>query len=99
MVVCLRRSKRSSACSTDLQKILGDWMPVDDMHWSGNPRTDGGYPSNWNVETTIKRSPLWPYCGNSAGIFRCPGDDKYPCIVPSGPYAGQSFPRVRSMSM
>jgi prepilin-type N-terminal cleavage/methylation domain-containing protein len=77
----------------------GDWMPVGDMSWSGNARTDGANRNNWDAETTVKKSPLWPYCGNSAGIFRCPGDDKYPCIAPSGPYAGQSFPRVRSMSM
>jgi len=77
----------------------GDWMPVGDMTWTGNARTDGGNPFNWNPELTVKKSPLWPYCGNSAGIFRCPGDDKYACTVPSGTYAGQTFPRVRSMSM
>ena len=80
-------------------RSTGDWLPVGDMNWSGNPRTDGADPNNWNAEITIKRSPLWPYCGNNAGIWRCPGDDKYPCIVSSGPFAGQSFPRVRSVSM
>jgi len=77
----------------------GDWMPVGDMTWSGNATADGFNQFNWNPDLTIKKSPLWPYCGNSAGIFRCPGDDKYPCIVPSGPDKGNVFPRVRSMSM
>ncbi len=77
----------------------GDWMPVGDMTWSGNSTVDGGNQNNWNPEITIKKSPLWQYCGNSAGIWRCPADDKYPCSVLAGPNKGQVFPRVRSMSM
>ncbi len=77
----------------------GEWMPVPDMHWTGNAKADGAYQYNWNADLTIKKSPLWPYCGNNAGIWRCPGDNKYPCIPTTGPYAGQSLPRVRSMSM
>jgi prepilin-type N-terminal cleavage/methylation domain-containing protein len=80
-------------------RAAGDWLPVGDMNWTGNAAADGGNTSNWDPEITIKRSPLWPYCGNSAGIWRCPGDDRYPCIAPAGPYKGQSFPRVRSISM
>ncbi len=76
----------------------GDWMPNQNMNWSGNPSIDGSRADNWDV-SFLKRSPLWQYCGNNPGIFRCPGDDKYPCIVPSGPNKGQGFPRVRSMSM
>jgi len=33
------------------------------------------------------------------GIFRCPADDKYPCIASSGPDKGKVFPRQRSISM
>ena len=32
--------------------------------------------SNWDVSYDIQQSPLWPYCGNAAGIFRCPADEK-----------------------
>lgn len=77
----------------------GQWMPVNDMTWSGRPTIDGGNVFNWDAEVTIKKSPLWPYCGNSTAIWRCPADDKYPCVAASGPNKGQSFPRVRSMSM
>lgn len=77
----------------------GQWMPVNDMTWSGRPTIDGGNVFNWDAEVTIKKSPLWPYCGNSTAIWRCPADDKYPCGAASGPNKGQSFPRVRSMSM
>lgn len=54
--------------------------------------------SNWDVSRDIQRSPLWPYCGNSAAIFKCPSD--LSTVVPSsGPFAGRRVPRVRSMAM
>jgi prepilin-type N-terminal cleavage/methylation domain-containing protein/prepilin-type processing-associated H-X9-DG protein len=77
-----------------------DWIPYDfEMTWAGNPVTDGQNRNNWDVNLVIKQSRLWPYCGNSTGIWRCPADNKYPCIAPSGPYQGQSLPRQRSYSM
>jgi prepilin-type N-terminal cleavage/methylation domain-containing protein len=54
--------------------------------------------SNWDVSYDIQRSPLWPYCGNAIGIFKCPSDQSF--VVPSsGPFAGRRVARVRSMSM
>jgi len=54
--------------------------------------------SNWDVEMDIKKSPLWRYSGNALGIWKCPADQS--TITPaSGPYAGQTVPRVRTMSM
>jgi prepilin-type N-terminal cleavage/methylation domain-containing protein/prepilin-type processing-associated H-X9-DG protein len=76
----------------------GDWWPVNDMSWTGVPTADGANQYNWNPELTVKKSTLWPYCGNSLGIWRCPADNKYPCTVASGANAG-SYPRVRSISM
>jgi prepilin-type N-terminal cleavage/methylation domain-containing protein/prepilin-type processing-associated H-X9-DG protein len=59
---------------------------------------DPDNPSNWDVNQDIKRSPLWPYCGRSTGIWKCPADRS--TVKPSGgPFKGQSMPRVRSMSM
>src|SRR3954465_5604002 len=43
----------------------GDWLAVPDMTWTGNPKTDGQNPGNWDADVTIKKSPLWPYCGNN----------------------------------
>jgi prepilin-type N-terminal cleavage/methylation domain-containing protein len=55
-------------------------------------------PSNWDLARDIKRSPLWPYCGAAAGIWKCPADKS--TIVPAiGSLRGQRVPRVRSMSM
>lgn len=49
--------------------------------------------SNWDVEEDIKQSPLWQYCGNSVGIWKCPADES--AVVVNG----KRLPRVRSMSM
>jgi prepilin-type N-terminal cleavage/methylation domain-containing protein len=76
----------------------GDWWPAPEMQKpTGDPKKDGDdqHAGNWNVDKTVKLSTLWTYCGNSAAIFRCPADSKYPCVTASG----QSYPRVRSMSM
>jgi prepilin-type N-terminal cleavage/methylation domain-containing protein len=59
---------------------------------------DPANESNWNPDKDIKKSPMWQYCGNSVGIWRCPADRS--TVVPStGPFAGQRVPRIRSMSM
>jgi prepilin-type N-terminal cleavage/methylation domain-containing protein len=54
--------------------------------------------SNWDPGVDIKKSPLWTYCGNSTGIWKCPADQS--TVVPAiGAYAGQAVPRVRTMTM
>jgi len=55
-------------------------------------------PSNWDINQDLAQSPMWPYCGNSAGIWKCCADRS--TITPTtGPFAGQTVPRVRTMSM
>jgi len=59
---------------------------------------DPANTSNWDAERDIKKSPLWPYCGNSVGIWKCPAD--LSAVTPStGPFAGATVPRIRSMAM
>lgn len=50
-------------------------------------------PSNWDINQDIVKSPLWPYCGRSAGVWRCPADLSF-VKRPTG-----NFLRVRSISM
>ncbi len=71
----------------------------DPLAWMcGMMDFDPSNSSNWDVTRDIQRSPLWPYCGQSPGIFRCPADKS--TIRPNyGPSHGQDVPRVRSMSM
>ncbi len=54
---------------------------------------DAANLSNWNLDTDIKNSILWSYCGKSAAIFKCPGDKSTVNV------RGQVMPRVRTMSM
>ncbi|MBM3822535.1 MAG: type II secretion system protein [Verrucomicrobia bacterium] len=68
--------------------------------WVGTSSLDlsGSNPSNWDVTRDLHKSPLWPYCGNAAGIWRCPAD--LARVKPSsGPFQGQTVPRVRSLAM
>jgi prepilin-type N-terminal cleavage/methylation domain-containing protein len=62
-----------------VQGILDDTVPT--------------MPDNWNYDTTIKKGAIWPYCGNSLGIWHCPADTSYG----QNPQ-GQRVPR-RSVSM
>ena len=55
-----------------------------------NPTQQG----NWDADNTVKKSPLWPYCGKSVGIWHCPADKS----MGKNP-AGQRVPRPRSRSM
>lgn len=62
------------------------WV-LGDLDFNPNNR------SNWDPEVDIKRSPLWPYCGSSVEIWRCPADRSAVVVE------GERHPRVRSMSM
>jgi prepilin-type N-terminal cleavage/methylation domain-containing protein len=54
---------------------------------------DPSNPSNWDINQNVTQSPLWPYCGRAAGIWKCPADRSAVTLN------GQRLPRVRSMSM
>jgi prepilin-type N-terminal cleavage/methylation domain-containing protein len=70
-----------------------------DRAWIGGSLDfDNSNPSNWDPNVDIKNSLLWPYCGQSVGIFKCPAD--LSVVKPtSGPLKGTTVSRVRSMSM
>jgi len=65
------------------------WIPGDDLD-NSMPAAKG----NWDLDTTVRASILWPYCGKSVNIWHCPADTSFG-INP----AGQRVPRVRSVSM
>jgi prepilin-type processing-associated H-X9-DG protein/prepilin-type N-terminal cleavage/methylation domain-containing protein len=60
---------------------------------TGSLDYDPNNTSNWDPSVDIMKSPLWPDCGKNAAIFKCPAD---PSTVQ---VAGQTRPRVRSVSM
>ncbi len=64
------------------------WVPgIIDVN---NPNAS----DNWNLDTTIRQSLIWPYCGKSISIWHCPADTSYAINN-----LGQRVPRVRSVSM
>jgi prepilin-type processing-associated H-X9-DG protein len=63
------------------------------LEWVGGSLDFTANPSNWDIKQDIMKSLLWSYCGNSAGIWKCPADQS------SVKVAGVSYPRVRSISM
>jgi prepilin-type N-terminal cleavage/methylation domain-containing protein len=65
---------------------------------TGDLDFDPNNRSNWDISYDIQKSPMWVYCGGSAGIWRCPAD--HSTVTPSsGPYAGKPVPRIRTMTM
>jgi prepilin-type N-terminal cleavage/methylation domain-containing protein/prepilin-type processing-associated H-X9-DG protein len=60
----------------------------------GTLDNSGANRSNWDPDQDIKKSPLWPYCGNSVNIWHCPADQAKVKVSGRG-----ELPRVRSMSM
>lgn len=94
-------------CMNNHRQLLLGWrMYVDDFNdrlpfvkhgpsaWmDGWLDYDGNNASNWDPTVDLERSPLWPYCGGSHSIFKCPSDRSAVTL------RGQRMPRVRSMSM
>ena len=70
------------------------YPPNDPGVWiTGLMDYDPANPSNWDINQDIVRSPMWPYCGKNAAIFRCPSDTSTITV------SGVKRPRVRSISM
>lgn len=88
-------------CQDKLPYAYGSTAASRPYVWSGpsgapldldnvTPATQG----NWDYDATIKKSLLWPYCGNSVGIWHCPADTST-----GANKQNQRVPRVRSVSM
>jgi prepilin-type N-terminal cleavage/methylation domain-containing protein len=68
------------------ETIAASWV-------AGTLDFDPNNRSNWDPNQNITKSPMWPYCGQSLGIWRCPADRSFVVVH------GEQKPRVRSMSM
>jgi prepilin-type N-terminal cleavage/methylation domain-containing protein/prepilin-type processing-associated H-X9-DG protein len=64
------------------QAWINDWLDFDPSN-----------ADNWDASRQIRTSILFPYCGNSVAIWKCPGDRSVVRVQ------GQKRARVRSMSM
>jgi prepilin-type processing-associated H-X9-DG protein len=66
----------------------------DPYNWcNGRIDFNAGNPSNWDPTVDIMRSLMWPYCGKSLNIWRCPADRSFVVV------GGVNKPRVRTMAM
>jgi prepilin-type N-terminal cleavage/methylation domain-containing protein len=73
---------------------LWPYTAHDPRAWvTGQLDFDPNNRSNWDPNVDIKKSPLWPYCGESTAIWKCPAD--FSAVTVNG----VRMPRVRSMSM
>jgi prepilin-type N-terminal cleavage/methylation domain-containing protein len=94
--LCLAWRMYSDDNSDQLLYASGMWpytLHDPDVWVSGWMNFDPNNRSNWDVAQDIEQSPLWPYCGRSAGIWKCPADYSFVTVN------GEEKPRVRSMSM
>jgi prepilin-type N-terminal cleavage/methylation domain-containing protein len=72
----------------------GDIAGYEPGVWMGGGLDfNGGNASNWDPSVDIYKSPMWPYCGKNAAIFKCPADRSYVVVN------GVQNPRVRTMVM
>ncbi|MBI3417537.1 MAG: type II secretion system protein [Verrucomicrobia bacterium] len=75
-------------------KVPMSYAPGNPSEWvHGSLDFDGNNKSNWDLNQDITKSPLWSYCGNSPGIWKCPADNS------TVKNKGTVLPRVRSISM
>jgi prepilin-type N-terminal cleavage/methylation domain-containing protein len=73
--------------------LASDGGPLSPAWVTGDMDNNPNNRSNWDPDVDIRKSPLWPYCGQNLGIWKCPSDKSYVTVQ------GVNKPRVRSMSM
>ena len=93
------------ACMNNGRQLMLAWrLYVDDNQdrvpqsfgpnaWVQGDLDFSASPVNWDVNHDLTNSCLWSYCGNTAAIWKCPGD-KSTVVV-----KGAVLPRVRSVAM
>src|SRR2546426_8489362 len=63
------------------------------VNWVDGNLDFGANPDNWDPARHIYTSPMYPYTGKNAAIFKCPADQSAVVV------GGARKPRVRSNSM
>ncbi len=80
--------------NNDILLVCQDNIPGRSNWFGGGVNFNGGNRSNWDINQDMIKSPLWPYVGNSPGVFKCVADKSVVKV------AGQGVkPRIRSISM
>lgn len=95
-IACLNNGKQMTLAWKLYVDDSDDFLPQSygPNEWvHGSLDFSGSNRSNWDLDQDITKSPLWPYCGSSAGIWKCPADKSTVTV------SGTVRPRVRSISM
>ena len=100
-IQCMNNTKQLTLAWIMYIQNSNDNLPAADGAVPGVPEWDGGgfmdfaanNPVNYDLTVNVVKSPLWKYCGESAGIWKCPADRS---TVLNGT---AHVPRVRSVSM
>ncbi|HLX69127.1 MAG TPA: prepilin-type N-terminal cleavage/methylation domain-containing protein [Verrucomicrobiae bacterium] len=76
--------------------LMGAYAGGFGPEWDGGGFMDfaANNPVNYNINDYLTVSPIWPYCGQSASIFKCPADNA--TVLDN---LNRRVPRIRSMSM
>lgn len=103
-IACLNNTRQLMVawlmyCNDNRDMLPMAWGTTTDPVWvRGDLSYDNNNSDNWNVDTTLAQGVLWPYVVTARASYRCPADQSK--VVPtSGPCAGQSVSRIRSLSM
>ncbi|MGC8991568.1 MAG: type II secretion system protein, partial [Verrucomicrobiia bacterium] len=97
-IMCMNNGRQMSMAwrlyvDDNQEKLPASYAPGQPIEWvHGSLDFDGGNRSNWDTRD-ITNSILFPYCGQSTGIWKCPADKS------TVRYQGKVYPRVRSISM
>jgi prepilin-type N-terminal cleavage/methylation domain-containing protein len=78
--------------------LMGSYvnLPPGPPEWDGGGFMDfaANNPQDYDINSFLTSSPIWPFCGKNAGIFKCPADNS--TVINN---VGKSVPRIRSVSM
>lgn len=111
-IMCMNNMRQLTLGWVQYSQDNNDRFPYSDSTTPGTPNPasdpytwvtgvldfDPANTSNWDLNADLVKSPLWPYSGKSAGIWKCPADPSK--VTPSsGPFKGVPTQRIRSMVM
>ncbi|HZL43181.1 MAG TPA: type II secretion system protein, partial [Verrucomicrobiae bacterium] len=83
-----RSSARGIQCLSNNRQLMVAWRMYVEESSGRLPNSKGGpyqwmngdldynpaNRSNWDPSVDIMKSPLWPFCGKNAALFKCPAD-------------------------
>ena len=100
-IQCMSNTRQMALAWRMYVENNSDGLPAADGAVPAVPEWDGGgfmdfapdNPVNYDITVNMAKSPLWKYCGQSPGIWKCPADRS---TVLKG---AVRVPRVRSVSV